>query len=184
MLVAVQVSSMKTSRSGSRSTCPSNRFRRCFKMSGRSCLIAWPAFFCASCPGAQRCDTTQQPRRSDRSRPALRAIPQARCPCAPPNSKGLCRMLFHPTRTHVAALWLGSKVTRFPSLRFPADRRRWRNAEPHRRSSARRQKSRAQIHRKGVSHPCQPPSPARILNHKSRPTGSPTRFKTVENRSS
>ncbi len=45
MLVAVQVSSMKTSRSGSRSSWPSNHSSRRFRTSGRSCSIAWPVFF-------------------------------------------------------------------------------------------------------------------------------------------
>jgi len=45
MLVEAQVSSMKTSRSGSRSSCPSNQASRRFRKSGRSCSAAWALFF-------------------------------------------------------------------------------------------------------------------------------------------
>lgn len=43
-----------------------------------------------------------------------------------------------------------------------------------------RQKPGTQIHRKRLSHPCRPPSPARILNRKSCLTEIPSEFKTVE----
>src|SRR3984885_3798961 len=45
MLVEAQVSSIKTRRSGSRSSCPSNQSWRRFKMSGRSCSLACAVFF-------------------------------------------------------------------------------------------------------------------------------------------
>ena len=45
MLVEAQVSSMKTSRSGSRSSWPSNQASRRFRTSGRSCSAAWAVFF-------------------------------------------------------------------------------------------------------------------------------------------
>ena len=47
MLVAVQVSSMNTSRAGSRSSWRSNHASRRLRTSGRSCSLAWPVFFCA-----------------------------------------------------------------------------------------------------------------------------------------
>ena len=81
MLVAVHVSSMNTRRSGSRSTWPSNHSWRCFRMSGRSCSIAWPVFFCASSRGARRSDAVQPQRPSNQYRPSLRAVPQAICLC-------------------------------------------------------------------------------------------------------
>ena len=56
MLVAVQVSSMNTSRSGSRSSWPSNQACLWLRTSGRSCSIAWPVLFCALCRGARRSD--------------------------------------------------------------------------------------------------------------------------------
>ena len=108
-----------------------------------------------------------------------------------PDGKDVCRTLFHPARAHIATLWLRGKVASLAPLCLPADRRRWSNAKTSSCSTAaqpvinRRQKSRTQIHRKGVSHPCRPPSPARILNQKSHPAGipPPPQFKTVENRS-
>jgi hypothetical protein len=45
MLVEVHVSSMKTRRCGSRSSCPSNQSSRRFRTSGRSCSLAWADFF-------------------------------------------------------------------------------------------------------------------------------------------
>ena len=84
MLVAVHVSSMKTRRSGSRSIWPSNHSRRCFRMSGRSCSIAWPVFFCASSLGAQRSGEARRPTRPSQPRPRQCVILQARCPCALP----------------------------------------------------------------------------------------------------
>ena len=47
MLVFAQVSSMKTSRSGSRSGWASNQACRRFTISGRSCSLACAVFFCA-----------------------------------------------------------------------------------------------------------------------------------------
>ena len=98
-----------------------------------------------------------------------------------PDGKDVCRTLFHPARAHIATLWLRGKVASLAPLCLPADRRRWSNAKTSSCSTAaqpvinRRQKSRTQIHRKGVSHPCRPPSPARILNQKSHPAGIPPR---------
>jgi hypothetical protein len=45
MFVVAQVSSMKTSFSGSRSSWPMNHAWRRFRMSGRSCSLAWAVFF-------------------------------------------------------------------------------------------------------------------------------------------
>ena len=45
MLVEAQVSSMNTSRSGSRSSCPSNQASRRLRTSGRSCSAACAVFF-------------------------------------------------------------------------------------------------------------------------------------------
>src|SRR5437016_10224827 len=45
MLVEAQVSSMNTSRAGSRSSWPSNQASRRLRMSGRSCSAAWAVFF-------------------------------------------------------------------------------------------------------------------------------------------
>src|SRR3712207_4068647 len=45
MLVEAQVSSMNTSRSGSRSSWPSNQASRCLRISGRSCSAACAVFF-------------------------------------------------------------------------------------------------------------------------------------------
>ena len=45
ILVEAQVSSIKTRRSGSRSSCPSNQSSRRFTTSGRSCSLACAAFF-------------------------------------------------------------------------------------------------------------------------------------------
>ena len=45
MLGDAQVSSMKTSFSGSRSSWLSNQSSRRFRTSGRSCSVAWPVFF-------------------------------------------------------------------------------------------------------------------------------------------
>jgi len=89
MLLAVQVSSMKTRRPGSRSTCLSNQSCRCFRTSGRSCSIAWPVFFCASCPGARKTDEVPLPRRSVRLRPAPPVVLPAKRPSAPPIQRGL-----------------------------------------------------------------------------------------------
>ena len=47
ILVEAQVSSMKTRRSGSRSSWPSNQSSRRFRTSGRSCSLACAVFFCA-----------------------------------------------------------------------------------------------------------------------------------------
>jgi len=47
ILVEAQVSSMKTRRSGSRSSWPSNQASRRFRMSGRSCSAACAVFFYA-----------------------------------------------------------------------------------------------------------------------------------------
>ena len=106
-----------------------------------------------------------------------------------PDGKDVCCMLFYPARVHIAAMWLRGKVASLASLCLSADRRRCSNAKTSSCSTAaqsivnRRQRSGTQIHRKGVSHPCRPPSPARVLNQKSRLPGIPHRFKTVENRS-
>lgn len=47
MLVDAQVSPMKTSVSGLRSSWPSNQAQRRSTMSRRSCSVAWPVFFYA-----------------------------------------------------------------------------------------------------------------------------------------
>jgi hypothetical protein len=70
-----------------------------------------------------------------------------------PHRKDLRPSLLDPMRAHVAALRLGSKAAGRAPLRKPADRRRWRYAEPGRCRSAthpvidRCQKPAAQIHR-------------------------------------
>ncbi len=48
ILVDVQVSSMNTSRAGSRSSWPSNQASRRVRTSGRSCSVAWAVFFLTS----------------------------------------------------------------------------------------------------------------------------------------
>ena len=71
-----------------------------------------------------------------------------------------------------------------------ADGRRRRNAKTSRRRTAahpaihRCQQPHTQIHRKRLSHPCWPPSPAQIMDQNSRGRGIPPRSRTVEKRSS
>ena len=87
---------MKTRRSGSRSGWPSNQPWRCFRTSGRSCSIAWPVFFYASCRGARRTGRAPPQRHAGRLRSAPGAAPQARCPCAPPRSRGCLTTALQP----------------------------------------------------------------------------------------
>ena len=70
MFVEVQVSSMKTRRSESRSSWPSNQSSRRFRTSGRSCSLACAVFFCASAYGACRSATA---RRRSQWRPTVPA---------------------------------------------------------------------------------------------------------------
>ena len=97
--------------------------------------------------------------------------------------------LFDTTRACVSALRLRRKTPGRAPLPLPPDRRRGRHAKPHSRRTAthsrinRRQKPRAQIHRKRLTDACWPPYPARVLNQTFNPLGSPRRFRTVEIRS-
>jgi len=106
-----------------------------------------------------------------------------------PQGQDVSRSLLNPARSHITALGLGGKSPSLQTLRLPADRRRWRNTKASRRCPAthaainRSQKPRAQIHRERVTHPCRPPSPARVLNQKSDRKGIPQRFTPIENRS-
>ena len=67
MLVEAQVSSMNTSRAGSRSSCPSNQASRRVKTSGRSCSAACADFFPCYLPARE-----EAPQRTDAdANPAL-----------------------------------------------------------------------------------------------------------------
>lgn len=112
MLVAVHVSSMKTSRSGARSIWSSNQSWRCFRMSGRSCSMAWPVFFCASCRAARRSGEARPRRRSAQSRSAPDAVPQARCPDGLPIWQGFPLAAPRPDATAPRALGAKSPVSR------------------------------------------------------------------------
>jgi hypothetical protein len=72
MLVDVQISSINTSRAGSRSSWFSNQASRRLRTSGRSCSVAWSVFFerqaVAVEEGPDRADRGLDPR----SRPASR----------------------------------------------------------------------------------------------------------------
>ena len=151
--------------------------------------MAWPVFFARHPPtheeAMQPGDGDGQANFDQRQAKVLKRDALALLPYG----KDVPRTLFHPARAHVAALWLRSKATRLAPLCLPADRCRRRDTKSRRRSTSaqpviyRCNKPDTQIHRKSVSHPCWPPSPARILNQKSEPAGIPARFKAVEKRS-
>lgn len=153
MLVAVQVSSMNTSRSGSRSSWPSNQSCRWLRTSGRSCSIAWPVFFArhavtneeAMKPGHRDVQADLNQRQAQfLKRDVLARLPHGQDFLSP---------LLDPARAHVATLRLGSKIARHASLILPADRRRGSDPKASRRRPTthtvidRRQKPSAQIHR-------------------------------------
>ena len=116
------------------------------------CGRGGPYVFCASCRDEQRSGEAQPPKRAGRAQSTLRAVLQARCPCALSHRKNLRPPLLDPTRAHVPALGLGSEAAGLAPLRKPADRRRRRYAKPGRSRTAthpvidRRQKPAAQIH--------------------------------------
>ena len=84
MFVAVQVSSMKTSRSGSRSGWLANQSWRFFRTSGRSCSTACPVFFCASGHGVGRTARARRSTRRLRARPGGHGVPRGSDPAPPP----------------------------------------------------------------------------------------------------
>ncbi len=180
---------MNTSRSGSRSIWRSDHSRRCFRMSGRSCSIAWPVFFARHPPAHEE---AMQPGNVDDQAESgqVRAqfLKRDVLACLP-KGQNIRRALLNPPGSRVATPRFWGEVARLAPLGLPGDRCRRRNTKPACRCTAthpainRRQKPRAQIHRERLSHPCWPPSPARILNQKSCPTGIPSRCKMVENRS-
>jgi hypothetical protein len=190
MLVAVQVSSMKTSRSGSRSSCPSNQSCLCFRTSGRSCSIAWPVFFCASCRDEQRSGEARPQRRSGRSRPGPRATPQARCPCALPRARECPPAA--PRHGVIACRRLGvlgqycRSCAAVPASGSPSMVRPQSELPQHGNSSPHQSPQEA-----GHANPTIKADPSMLASFTSTdsesenpPLGNPLRFRAVENRSS
>ena len=164
MLVAVHVSSMKTSRSGSRSNCPSNL---CGAASGRRGGPARPrgrSFFSryamAHEEPVQRDVGDRQPRPGQLDtryiqRDVLCRFPYRQHPVA---------MRLDPSPARVASRRQRRKAACYTPLRMPADRRRWCDPKPCRRGPTagsaihRGQNPVAQIHRKRLTHPSRPPN--------------------------
>ena len=93
---------MKTRRSGSKSIWSSNHSRRCFRMSGRSCSMAWPVFFARHAPAYEEAmqpgDGDEQANRGQACALFLKRDVVARFS----DRKDVCRPLFHPARAHIA----------------------------------------------------------------------------------
>jgi hypothetical protein len=83
MLVAVQVSSMNTSRSGSRSSWPSNHASRWLRTSARSCSIACPVFFARDAvPGEEAVQRRDRHRHANLAQFATQLIQRDVAPCS------------------------------------------------------------------------------------------------------
>jgi len=83
-LVAVHVSSMKTRRSGSRSSWPSNQARRRLRTSGQSCSIACPVPSTSLRRAFFACDPAtieEPPQGADPANPAITLWPSALASC-------------------------------------------------------------------------------------------------------
>jgi hypothetical protein len=121
MFVAVQVSSMKTRRSGSRSGWLSNQSRRCFRTSGRSCSTACPVFFARQAMALEES-------RERRGRSGDAALGQAGAELFEAlvalrleRSRDDRVLRFDPARPGVTALRFGREAARSASRRIPSD---------------------------------------------------------------
>ena len=180
---------MKTSRSGSRSSWPSNQSCRCFRTSGRSCSIAWPVFFCASCRDERRSGEARPQRRSGRSRLGPRATPQARYPCVLPRARECPPAA--PRHGVIACRRLGvlgqycRSCAAVPASGSPSMARPQSEPQQHGNSSPHQSPQEA-----GHANPTIKADPSILASFTSTdsesenlPLGNPLRFKTVENRS-
>jgi len=144
MLVDVQVSSMNTSRAGSRSSWFSNQASRRVRTSGRSCSDAWAAFF-----ERQAVAVKEGPDRPDRGLdPGLHPQPLLHLGDRDIGLGFDQAQQVVPVRVELRALRLsllaGAPLARLASPARPHDRGRDPNAEPLRRLTGRHA---------GVDHP-------------------------------
>ena len=180
---------MNTSRSGARSSWPSNHVCRWLRTSGRSCSMAWPVFFCASCRDERRSDEARPQRRAGRPRSTPGAVHQARCPCALTRARECPPAA--PRHGVIACRHLGALGQCFRSC-----------AADHASGSPSKARPQSEPPRLGNSSPHQPPQgaghanptikadPSKLASFTSTdsesenpPLGNPLRFRTVENRS-
>jgi hypothetical protein len=173
MLVDAQVSSMNTSRSGSRSSWPSNHSSRRFRMSGRSCSLAWPVFFARDpVPGEEAPQGGDADAHAPRGQ-HLAQLRQRRVWLLLDRVQNKGRMLLDLHRATISALRLGGRRAVLERQLPPPDRARRADAEPLGRPPARHTIFNGSDHtvpkitRQGSTHPCRPPPPARIVNQKT-----------------
>jgi hypothetical protein len=136
MLVEAQVSSMKISRSGSRSSWPSNQASRRLRMSGRSCSAACAVFFTRDLVPA-----AEAPERAHAHEGSF--LGQARLQLGQGDVGHLVQgrvdqlgMGLGSTREPVAALRLGPGIPAGSAHPLPTDRAGGAHAEPGRRLAA------------------------------------------------
>lgn len=164
MLVLAQVSSMKISRSGSRSGWASNQASRRFRTSGRSCSPACPVFFArgpvAEEEAADRAVAeTMAPLRQRRAEfcdgRVRRCLPELEV------RRGLC---FDAPGAAIAALRLWRRVALNARQAPPSAHARCADAKPRGRLAMaracgdRRKRPAPKVERKGFRHARRPPS--------------------------
>src|ERR1700730_15297394 len=187
ILVVAPVSSMNTSRAGSRSGWNSNQARRRRATSGRSGSAACAVFFEADAAAVK-----EPPHRTDPDRDA--ATLQHRLQLGQRDVRRLLdlgqqemRRRFDPLRATVPTLRARRRATALTPLGNPADRARRANLEPLRRLVPRRpflnslNDPNPKILGKRRSHARWPPPPAGILNHMPPSKGIPPDSNRSEN---
>src|SRR3954462_8939899 len=170
MLVEAQVSSMNTSRSGSRCSWPSNQAPRRLRTSGRSCSAACAVFFTRDpVPAAkapERTDTDLRP-----------LLGQARLQLGQGDVGNLGQrrvdqigMRLGSTREPITPLRLWPGIAASPALGLPADRAGRAHAKPGSGLTAGQarvdggQNTRAKVRGQRLGHTGRPPWPAATLN--------------------
>ena len=170
ILVLAAVSSMKISRVGSRSSCPSNHASRAAFTSSRCCSAACAVFFKRDAPPFE-----ETPERTDADADVARLqlflkFDQRDVRRLGDRAKEKVRLGFNTARLAVAALPLGRDVALLPQTVMPADRARRAHPKSFRRLAARKttfnsiHHAATKIDGQSFGHACRPPSPARILN--------------------
>ena len=180
ILVDTDVSSMKTSRAGSRSGWPSNHASRRAATSGRCCSLACAVFF-----KGHSVTVEEAPDRARREGGAVFAAqPLGQFDqrdvhlCVDLRQDNVVKRL-DTMGALIATLRLGAGRARRAPGANPADRTRNRHPEPlgggppRHPGFDRHDQPDPQIFRQGLRHACWPPPPARMLNQISAASGKP-----------